>query len=112
MKKILAIAVLGGAALAFTAMPAMAEHHEGHQKAGKHQGKHGGGKTKRFEKMDTNADGAISQDEFLEAHKVRFQDIDTNNDGLISKEEVKAKGDEKRAKMKERKEKRGAASAE
>lgn len=45
-----------------------------------------------FAKTDKNGDGALSKDEFLDAHKQRaleaFDALDTNKDGSLSKEEL------------------------
>ena len=43
---------------------------------------------KRFEKMDLNGDGFITQEEFNEFRKIRFLEIDANNDGYLSKAEL------------------------
>ena len=60
--------------------------------AGEHKERREGGK--RMEKFDTNADGYISKDEMLEAHKKRidkmFQEHDKDADGKLSKEELRA----------------------
>ena len=54
----------------------------------------------RFDKVDTNHDGAISHDEFMAQSEERFKKLDTNGDGKISKEErdaLREKWQEKRA---------------
>ena len=91
MKKLLA---LGACALAFTATPALAGHHEGCKKGG------------MFEKHDTDGDGFVSKDEFLKHSEDKFSRIDENGDGKISKEEGMAAHEKMRKKMKEHKEKR------
>lgn len=53
---------------------------------------------KRFESMDADKNGSVSQDEFLAGAKKRHEMMDTNKDGTISKEEMQAR----REKMKER----------
>ncbi len=42
---------------------------------------------KHFDKMDTDQDKKISQDEWMS----KFKGIDTNSDGFITKEEMKNK---------------------
>ena len=56
-------------------------------------------------KHDTNGDGVISQDEFLEKAKKNFQAADADGKGTISKEEAKSMRESKRKKMKERRQK-------
>ena len=60
---------------------------------------------KGFEEADTNKDGSLSLDEFLERHKKKFAEIDTDKNGSLSQDEMKKHGDEKRAEWKERREK-------
>jgi Ca2+-binding EF-hand superfamily protein len=45
---------------------------------------------KRFERADTNHDGAISRDEAIAEIDQRFARLDTNGDGVISADEAKA----------------------
>ncbi|MFK7839836.1 MAG: hypothetical protein AB8B83_05840 [Bdellovibrionales bacterium] len=87
MKKIL---MLAAAIFAFGATPVLADGHGE------------GGKGKKFEKHDTNGDGVISKDEFLDHASERFSKMDSNSDGTISKEEAKAGHEKRRAEMKER----------
>ena len=47
-------------------------------------------KGKKFEKMDTNADGVISHEEFLAKAEKRFKKMDADSDGKITKEEAKS----------------------
>lgn len=68
---------------------------------------------KMFQKMDTNGDGTISQDEWTAHHGSKFAEIDANKDGKLSKEELKAHHEkhkkerhEKMEKMKEHHEKK------
>lgn len=91
MRKILA---LGVCALAFSATPALADHHKG----GDHKGK-------MFEKHDTNGDGVISKDEFLKGAEERFSKMDTDGNGEVTKEEAKAAHEKMREKIKEYREK-------
>lgn len=42
----------------------------------------------RFERLDTNKDGSIAQDEFVSAQNLK--DADANNDGTLSNEELVA----------------------
>lgn len=99
MKKLM---ILSAAVVMFGAGPALADHH--------------GGKSKMFEKHDTNGDGVISKSEFLSHAEERFSNIDTDGSGDVSKEEAKAGHAKKRAemkeRMKERKEKREERAAE
>lgn len=76
------------------ATPALAGHHEGG-----HDGDHKGKKhEKMFEKMDTDGDGKISKDEFMQKKEKYFSEMDANGDGFVTKEEKK----EAREKMKEK----------
>lgn len=99
MKKIL---MLGAAVLMMQAVPALAESAPAD---GPHKGR-------MFEKHDTNADGVITEEEFLVKAKERFAMMDADSDGKITMEEGKAAHEKMRAKMKEWKDKNGAAPAE
>jgi len=90
MKKLL---MLSAVALSFAAMPAMANDH------GDKGGKKG---AKMFEKHDTNSDGVISKDEFLAHATERFDKMDVDGNGEVSQEEAKAAGEAKRSEMKEK----------
>lgn len=92
MKKYL---LLSSALLSMAAVPAMAEHHEMKD----------GGKKGLFEKHDTNADGIVTQDEYLAHAKTRFTELDTDKDGKITKAESDAHKAEWKEKMKDKKEK-------
>jgi hypothetical protein len=46
-------------------------------------------KGKMFEKMDTDADGVISHEEFSAKAERRFKKMDANGDGKITREEAK-----------------------
>jgi len=62
---------------------------------------------KAFEEADTNKDGVLDLEEFLNRHREKFKEIDTNADGKLSPDEFKAHGDSMREKYKARKEKMG-----
>ncbi len=51
-------------------------------------GHHGGGKGK-MEMMDTDGDGSISKDEFMNHKEQRFNEKDTNADGVLTEDEMK-----------------------
>jgi Ca2+-binding EF-hand superfamily protein len=60
-----------------------------------------------MQKLDTNADGNVSREEFLANAEARFAKLDANGDGAIQKEEFKKKHKdmkEKRMEMKKSKE--------
>lgn len=94
MKKLL---TLTAAVLAFSAAPALADNHGKDAK---------GPKGGMFEQHDTNGDGVVSQDEFLDHAKARFGEMDTDGDGKISREEAQAHRTEMKEKWKERREER------
>lgn len=64
-----------------------------------------GKRVERFKSADTNADGALSREEFLANAASRavetFTKIDKDGNGSATREEMKAYGDEMRAKFKE-----------
>lgn len=101
MKKLM---TLGAVALAFSATPALADHHEGGEGPG-------GDKGKMFEMHDTNGDGVISKDEFLAKVEERFGKMDADGNGEITKEEAQAAHEAMREKWKERREKAAAEGA-
>ncbi len=55
-----------------------------------------------FQRMDTNKDGQISRDEWLQHHSERFKEIDTNVDGFLSKEELQTHHEARRPEHKQR----------
>ncbi len=99
MKKVL---LLGAAVLTMNAIPALAE--EGGKKH------HGGMKMeKMFSEQDTDGNGTVSKAEF-DAHATkRFESMDANKDGGLTQEEIKAHFEAKRAEWKAKKEAKGAA---
>ncbi len=72
--------------------------------AGEHHEKMMHKKGKIFDEADTNKDGVLSLEEFLERHKQKFAEIDTDKNGTLTRDEMKAYGEEHRAKMKDRRE--------
>ena len=97
MKKLFLLSTI---ALAVSTAPALAEHHE---KDGKH-------KDRIFVKMDSDGNGVVEKEEFMDHTEERFDDMDINNDGEITKDEaeqahekMREKFKEMRAKMKDRK---------
>lgn len=43
-----------------------------------------------FKRMDTNGDGVISKQEFMEQAEKRFKRLDANGDGQITREEIES----------------------
>jgi hypothetical protein len=41
-------------------------------------------------RMDSNADGKVSRDEFMEGHAAMFEKMDSNGDGVLDAEERRA----------------------
>ncbi|MDD2832689.1 MAG: EF-hand domain-containing protein [Methylotenera sp.] len=79
-------------ALAFgAAQIAYADHHGADDK---HHCRHGNHAQHGLMDADANKDGAISREEFTEAHKARaekmFEKLDANKDGKIDESERKA----------------------
>lgn len=87
-KVLLSTIILGTIALSGVAI---AEHHDGGKKGGKH-----------FEKIDTNADGKISLDEHLASARERFSKMDQDSDGFVTKDEARALKKKMRDKIKEK----------
>lgn len=55
-----------------------------------------------FQKIDTNADGVVSKEEWLARGEQKFAEMDANRDGKLSKEEMKAHRDAMRTKREAR----------
>ena len=60
---------------------------------------------KHFEEADTDKNGTLSLDEFLERHKKKFVEIDADKSGDLTPEEMRAYGEAHREEWKERREK-------
>lgn len=58
---------------------------------------------KRFESMDADKDGKVSEAEFLAGAKKRHEWMDTNKDGKISKDEMQARREKMKEKWQDRK---------
>ena len=56
--------------------------------------------TARFDAMDTNKDGKISEAEYTAKCQDRFKAMDTNNDGFLTRDECQKRWDEGKGKMK------------
>lgn len=54
---------------------------------------------KMWNKLDTDGDGAISRQEYMDAMGKHFERADTDSDGKISKEEWQARKDAMRSEM-------------
>lgn len=67
-----------------------------------------GDHSKHFNKVDTNADGFVSKDEFMKRADDRFSKTDADKDGKLSKDERKAAWEHMKAKRDEWKAKRAA----
>jgi Ca2+-binding EF-hand superfamily protein len=97
-RTILSIAFLAGASIA---APALASDH-GHKPKGLHS---------HIEKMDLDADGKVSKEEFIAFGSNRaaemFEMADTNSDGSVSKEEFLAAKPDRQDKMFEKLDRNG-----
>lgn len=60
---------------------------------------HQAGKSRFFDKLDQNQDGAISRDEMRAAKARYFAKLDSNGDGTISREEFLARTERHFARM-------------
>lgn len=61
-------------------------------------------KGKHFEKMDTNGDGVVDKQEFMQKFEDKFGMMDGDKDGKVTRDEMKAHHDamkEKRREMRE-----------
>ena len=77
MKKILLASTV---ALMLSASPALAGDYE---KDGVK------GEMKAIKKMDSNNDGKLSKEEFMESSREEFQSADTDSDGTLDRQEMK-----------------------
>ena len=91
-------------ALCVMAAPAFAGSQDAKGAAGGHMGKgHMDGKMgQMWQKMDTNGDGQVSKDEFVNARGAMFDKMDTNGDGILQDSERQAAHEKVRAEMKEK----------
>lgn len=99
MNRTYIIAGLTTLALVGTASLAMACGDKGHGGRG---GPHGGPQI-NFEEVDANSDGQLSQEEMAAHHKAKFDKADTDGNGALSQAEMKAQME---ARMQERAQKR------
>lgn len=65
-------------------------HHKGGHRMGMQHHWNAAGFKKMIARLDTNHDGSVSQDEFVDAAMKRFDKVDTNHDGVISPAERRA----------------------
>ena len=86
MKLLLSISLALAVVVAFSAQIA-AEEAQGSA----HQTK----AEKYLQKMDTDKDGKVSKDEWMQSYAEKFQKIDSNGDGYLSEEEMNAHQKEK-----------------
>jgi uncharacterized low-complexity protein len=61
----------------------------GEGKCGGMKKEHKCGMKMMMQKMDTNEDGAISKDEFMQHHEKKFAKKDKNSDGKLTQDEMK-----------------------
>lgn len=103
----------GVVAACLMAMPASAEmhggkKHHGGKESGMHHGmqnngKHMGGKhmgekhaDKMFQRMDSNDDGKLSREEFMDKHRAMFDQADMDDDGMMTRDEMMSMRDKMR----------------
>jgi len=79
MKSTVKIIAMSGACLFLASGVALADQMR------KGEGRRG---AMRFERLDANKDGSLSQQEFMAASVMRFSKTDTNADGVITEEEL------------------------
>lgn len=88
MKRILTIS-LSALTLAALALPVLAQgpgHMGGHMGGpGMEPGQRGQG---MFKAMDKDGDGKVSEQEFMDAHRMRFERMDANKDGFLTNDEA------------------------
>ena len=71
------------------------------------EGKCGGSKGKSMEggcgmkRMDADADGNVTHDEFMKGHDAMFKSMDANGDGVIDSSERAAHMEQKKSQMKQ-----------
>lgn len=96
MKKLLLLTAVG---LVMQAAPVFAEDAVDGSKGPPPQ------QREQMKKHDTNGDGVISKDEFLNFAEEKFNKMDNNGDGTITKDEAQAAHKHRKEKMKEMREK-------
>lgn len=75
---VVALALIG-------ATPAMAGHHEGSMDGEKPHAKKG----MMFKNIDTDSDGNITREEFMNHAEKRFNKMDKDDDGMLTREEAR-----------------------
>lgn len=87
------LSIMSACALVVAVSPANAGMHEDKHDGGKNMGKHMGKMHagKMFKHMDSNDDGKVSREEFMDKHRAMFDKMDADDDGQLSKDEMKQK---------------------
>ena len=91
MKKLLLTGVLAGA-VSLVSLAAMADHRGGERRDPE----------RRWEELDTNKDGQLTQDELTSRAQNLIENADANGDGAVSKDEMRAYHEERRDEWREK----------